>query len=296
VADGYENLPEPKTFEVELGMSPWSLTDTVTCLDVVAGRSISLKSRVLAQTATYLFEPTSKGTMVTALHMPWGAAALSPLMAFVRPWAEHTINQALLQLKQRLEALRHRPSPPRIFFSYRRKEDRYAGGRVCEWLMREFGEGTVFRDVESISSGDFAERIRTALRQCEVVVPFIGPGWFEGFREKARLGRKDWVLEEIKVALELKPAEAILPVLVEGAIPNRTEPTAKTPKTSEKPTPASSLEEEIGGLPEEIRGLGNLQIQRLRPDPDFRTDMDRLVKNVWKVYSESETWRASASR
>src|SRR5512138_464182 len=94
------------TVEVQLGMPPMTVRDTVTCLDVVAGRSITFQNRTFGQTATYLFEPTSIGTKVTALHTPWGFAAVSPFYSFVRPWSEHLLMEILLQLKQRLEALR----------------------------------------------------------------------------------------------------------------------------------------------------------------------------------------------
>src|SRR5690348_17696199 len=154
---------------------------------MVAGRSISFKNHAtIPQIATYTFEPTSRGTMVRLAHTPWsmGIWSFNPFLAFLRPWIEDMIKQALIQLKQRLESLRFVRPERRIFFSYRREIDRYEGGRVCEAMEREFGEGAIFRDVDSIRSGTWQKRIDAALKSCSVFVAFIGSGWFDALKER----------------------------------------------------------------------------------------------------------------
>ena len=116
--------------------------------------------------------------MVTVSRTPWGLGVLSfnPFMEFLRPWIEDMIKQMLIQLKQRLESFRFVRSEGRIFFSYRREIDKYEGGRVCEAMEREFGEGAIFRDVDSIRSGSWAGRIETALRSCSVLLHSLDRG------------------------------------------------------------------------------------------------------------------------
>jgi hypothetical protein len=256
-----------------MNMTPWSVTETVRFVDFVPGRSVTFQSTVFPQTATYLFEPASKGTLLTASHSAWGWNALSPWTGFVRPWAEDYLRQALLQLKQRLEALRHRPSKERVFFSYRRDEDTYTGGRIVEALQREFGEGAIFRDVESIRSGKFDERIESALSKCLAVVAFIGRGWKQGFDVRKKMHKTDYVLEELKRALELSRAERklVLPVIEKDAIPG-----------------AKDLRDVIDALPREIRPLADLQCVFLRPDPDFRTDIERVGRAIWEEIPADE--------
>ena len=277
VPAGYAKAKEPKSFGVTVGMAPWEFKDTVTIVDAVMGRSLTYRSDRFAVLATYLFEPTSKGTVVTAMHMPWGVAAFTPLLSFARPWNEHIVNQALLQLKQRLEALRHRPSPPMIFFSYRRKEDRYTGGRVVETLEREFGEGSVFRDIDSMSSGNFEEQIVRAIKDSEIVVVLVAPGWFDSFAGKAKASTTDYVKKELLTALGHK--KEIVLLLTDGAL-----------------LPDATLEKMIAGLPKELRALEKLHFHKLRSDPDFRGDMERVLRVVWNRFAKSERWREAANR
>jgi hypothetical protein len=257
----------------DMNMTPWSFNETVRFVDFVPGRSVTFQSTVFPQTATYLFEPAAKGTLLTASHSAWGWNALSPWTGFVRPWAEDYLRQALLQLKQRLEALRHRPSTERVFFSYRRDEDTYTGGRIVEALQREFGEGAIFRDVESIRSGKFEERIEKALTTCVAIVAFIGRGWMQGFDDRIRTGKTDYVLKELVRALELSKAggKLVLPVIEKGAM-----------------KAAKDLRDVIGALPAEIRALADLQCCFLRPDPDFRTDIERVGRAIWEKIPADE--------
>jgi Polyketide cyclase / dehydrase and lipid transport/TIR domain len=270
--------PENCSFGIAIGIDPWRIRDQVTCFDMVAGRSISFRNHtIFPQMATYTFEPTSRGTIVTATHIPWGLGVLvfKPFMGFLRPWVEDMIKQGLTQLKQRLESLRFVRPKRRIFFSYRREIDKYEGGRVCEAMEREFGEGAIFRDVDSIRSGSWESRIETALKSCSVFVAFIGPRWFEVLEKRRSLGRKDFVLEEIRMALGLEEENKlkVLPLLVQDALREGT-----------------TLEEELTAFPE-ISALAKQQFYRLRPDPDFRSDMERVVISIWETIVDEENSR-----
>jgi uncharacterized protein YndB with AHSA1/START domain len=73
-----------RRFEIDVGMPPFTQREAVEVVDRVPGRSITFQShRVMPQTATYTFEPTAGGTLVTGLHVPryWGA--VSPWIGFV---------------------------------------------------------------------------------------------------------------------------------------------------------------------------------------------------------------------
>ena len=94
----------------------------------------------------------------------------------------------------------------------------------------------------------------------------MGPRWFQILEKRKREneGRRDWVVVELQKALASREV-AVLPVVVEGTFAG-----------------AKSLEEELKLIPGEIEGLRALQIHRLRPDPDFKSDMDRLIMAVWE--------------
>ena len=46
-------------------------------------------------------------------------------------------------------------------------------GHIDLLAAREFGEGAIFRDVDSIRSGGWESRIETALKNCSVFPPRI---------------------------------------------------------------------------------------------------------------------------
>lgn len=144
------------------------------------------------------------------------------------------------------------------FLSYRRADVPDVVGRLHDRIEARFGAGSVFRDVDSLAAGtDFRDAIRTALADCDVVLAMIGPR----FLRPAEPDATDYVVEEIGRALE--DQVRVIPVLVHG--------------TS---MPAADA------MPERIRPLAYLHASRLRGDPDFGHDVDKLLRTLADVAIE----------
>jgi hypothetical protein len=112
------------------------------------------------------------------------------------------------------------PAPPgRIFISYRREETAYAAGWLFAQLADHFGDGQVFKDVDSIQLGDdFVEVITRAVGSCDVLLALIGDEWLAITDEHGRRrldDPDDFVRLEIEAALTRNVR--VIPILVEGA-------------------------------------------------------------------------------
>ena len=147
----------------------------------------------------------------------------------------------------------------KILISYRREDSADVTGRIYDRLKRKFGREAVFKDVDSIPFGvDFRIYLDAQVAKCEVFLAVIGRDWMKkrGTKGKSRLDDpRDFVRIEIESAL--KRQIPVIPVLVSGAsIP-----------------PAERL-------PASIKDLSYRHGISVRPDPDFRSDMGRLIKNV----------------
>src|SRR5712691_4186560 len=107
----------------------------------------------------------------------------------------------------------------RIFISYRREETAYPAGWLFDRLVEHFGQGQVFKDVDSIQLGDdFVEVISTAVARCDVLLALIGDQWLTitGENGRRRLDDPDdFVRLEIEAALTRNVR--VIPVLVDGA-------------------------------------------------------------------------------
>ncbi len=108
----------------------------------------------------------------------------------------------------------------RIFISYRRSDAAGSATAIRKTLLDQFGEGTVFRDVEGIDPGaEFPQALRDELQRAAVVVAVIGKGWLLAANEygQRRIDfDDDWVRTEL--ALALSDLEVtVIPVLVDGA-------------------------------------------------------------------------------
>lgn len=143
-----------------------------------------------------------------------------------------------------------------IFISYRRSNDLFLSGRLSDSLRYTFGEEAVFYDVDSIPYGiDFRDVIRERIGKSDVVLTVIGPTW----NARDRLSDDDdWVRFEIEEAFRQR--RQIIPLLVAG-----------TPMPDPRKLPVS------------IRQLTYLNALPVRPDPDFRSDMSRLVESLRRV-------------
>ncbi|HYU58322.1 MAG TPA: TIR domain-containing protein, partial [Actinomycetota bacterium] len=59
----------------------------------------------------------------------------------------------------------------RIFINYRRDDTAGHAGRLYDSLVEEFGDGSVFMDIDTIDPGeDFVEVIHEGVGSCDVVL------------------------------------------------------------------------------------------------------------------------------
>jgi len=147
------------------------------------------------------------------------------------------------------------PGPAGIFISYRRDDAAYQAGWLYVELARHFGEGRLFKDVDTIRPGDdFAARITSTLNSCSVLLAVIGPRWLTvtGSGRRRLDDPADWVRLEIETALTR--GLRIIPVLVDGA---------------KMPAPAE--------LPPSLQALSRKQAHELSP-ARFQADAGRLAR------------------
>jgi hypothetical protein len=145
-----------------------------------------------------------------------------------------------------------------IFIGYRRQDTAASAERLYDALCHEFGRDQVFKDVDSIPVGtDFAAHIRKLTPKCRVFLALIGDGWLDAQDERGarRLDDPcDLVRIEIEMALRT-PRLVVVPTLVGAA----------------------SMPHERS-LPASIRRLTRLHAARLRSDPEFQEDVQRLAR------------------
>jgi hypothetical protein len=155
-----------------------------------------------------------------------------------------------------------------IFLSYRRDDSAAACGRIYERLSNTFGRETVFKDVDDIPPGvNFPDYIAEQLRGCRIVLVAIGRSWLS-----RRLNAPDdFVRTEIEAALQA--GLIVVPLLVDN---NPTMPPANK-------------------LPASIRALSSQHAAQVRNDPDFDTDMHRLVRQLERLLTTRPQTYTSAS-
>jgi hypothetical protein len=157
---------------------------------------------------------------------------------------------------------RHNMSDPRphatsrIFISYRREETAYPAGWLFDRLVEHYGEGQIFKDVDSIELGDdFVEVITKAVGSTDVLLALIGDEWLTVTDEDGRR-RLDDPADFVRVEIEAALARAVrvIPILVDGA---------RMPRADE--------------LPASLAPLARRQALELNPSR-FASDTTRLLK------------------
>ena len=140
----------------------------------------------------------------------------------------------------------------RVFVSYRREDNPWVAGRLRDRLVEAYGDSNVFFDVDDIPMGDdFRDVIRGTLEDVDVVLAIIGSGW-----NPDRLAEgTDFVRAELVEALRLH--KRVIPVLI-----------------GDTPMPSVAV------LPSDLGEFAYLNAVRLRPDPDFTSDVARLVTGL----------------
>jgi TIR domain len=149
----------------------------------------------------------------------------------------------------------------KVFISYRREDSRYQSRNIYNAFVKALPPGSVFMDVDSIPPGaDFAQILEDWVKQCNVLLALIGPGWITSTDSATNLRRldnpEDFVRIEIRGALQRNIP--VVPVLLDGTkIPNPRD------------------------LPEDIKELTRRNAEFV----DFRTfdtDVDRLIGKLKK--------------
>ena len=142
-----------------------------------------------------------------------------------------------------------------VFVSYRRADTNFVVGHLVDRLERELGEGRLFRDLDSIPYGtDYRQHTTDSLARCSAALVVIGPNWVGASPQGRRI---DDPTDLVRVEAEAVLARGIpvIPVLVEPAV--------DLPQLA---------------LPAGLDGLRYRQALPLRPDPDFETDVARIVR------------------
>ena len=155
-----------------------------------------------------------------------------------------------------------------IFISYRREDSIYVTGQIYDCLAQTFGSSSIFRDMDGIQLGvDFRKRIDEEVGQCQVLLAVIGKDWLRATNEhgKRRLDDpQDFVRIEIESALQRNIP--VIPLLVRSA---------------RMPSP--------GELPESLKEFSYRNGTQVRPDPDFKNDMERLIEELENYLGTSQS-------
>ncbi len=150
-----------------------------------------------------------------------------------------------------------------IFISYRRTDSGETAGRLYDHLIAHFGKDRVFKDVDSIPLGvDFRQHLNHSVGRCDVLLAIVGRNWMvEGENKQPRLNEPtDHLRLELEAALQR--GIPVIPVLVQGmSLPSEAE------------------------LPTSLAPLAYRQSLPVRPDPDFRSDVDRLIRGIEELFA-----------
>lgn len=146
-----------------------------------------------------------------------------------------------------------------IFVSYRRDDSAEVVGRMYDRLVQHFGKEAIFKDVDSIPFGvDFRTHLASVISNCGIVLAVIGRDWLD-IRDEEGQRRLDDPADFVRIEIEsaLQRDVPVVPLLVRNA---------RLPKAEQ--------------LPEGLTTLAFRNGTSVRNDPDFHTDMDRLIKSI----------------
>jgi TIR domain len=166
------------------------------------------------------------------------------------------------------------PNKNSIFISYRREDSAEVAGRIYDRLVQRFGKEAVFKDVDSIPYGiDFRTYIMNVVGSCGTLIAVIGDQWLmPGKSGNRRIDDpSDFVRTEITSALQRKVP--VIPLLVKNA---------EMPKENE--------------LPDVLRDMTYRNAIKVRTDPDFHPDMDRLIKSLEQQVVAPSRWHRRRDR
>ena len=146
-----------------------------------------------------------------------------------------------------------------VFISYRRADSLDVTSRIYDRFVNLLGKERVYRDIDSIPlGGDFRAAITAAIKKCSACIVIIGPNW-RGPKPEGEAFRifdsDDPVRQEVEVAFSSNVR--VLPLLIVGA---------EMPRE--------------GTLPPTITQLRACNAFKVRSDPDFHTDLDRVITEL----------------
>jgi HKD family nuclease len=151
----------------------------------------------------------------------------------------------------------------KIFISYRRSDSKTFTGRILDRLSQAFGKRSVFRDIEDIPAGkDFRQVLKDAVQEADIMLVMIGPQWASIADETGRkrlFDPQDFVRFEVETGLKKKDMTVIPVLLLDTAMPSAEE------------------------LPEELRELRYRNAVVIRDDPDFTTDIQRIIRQIRRL-------------
>jgi hypothetical protein len=154
-----------------------------------------------------------------------------------------------------------RPVPDfkgKLFVSYRRADTQRVVDRLCDKLFEHLGRDSIFRDIDSVGLGqDFRLVVQNTLDDCSVGLVVVGPDWVGTLPDGGRRIDQDRDLVRLEVKEMLERDIPLIPVLVDDVhVPSEAD------------------------LPEGLKDLTYRNSARLRPDPDFENDVERLVRGI----------------
>lgn len=168
---------------------------------------------------------------------------------------------------------------PRIFISYRRDDAAGDAGRLADHLLRRFGAGCVFLDIDTVDPGtDFVRVLHASLQETAVMLVVIGPRWVS-LRSATGARRLDDPNDFVRLEVERALARGIpvVPVLVQGAT---------LPRKDELPPPLVPLvTRQVFAIDHaEFHADAERLCDRLAPTIDAgETRLPALVRRWWPV-------------
>jgi hypothetical protein len=80
----------------------------------------------------------------------------------------------------------------KIFLCYRRDDSGDATGRLYDRLALEFGDKSIFMDVDGVRLGtNFVKRLTAEVESCDALLAVIGPNWLDARDEQGNRGLDD---------------------------------------------------------------------------------------------------------
>ena len=147
---------------------------------------------------------------------------------------------------------------PRLFISYRRRENEWAVGHVRDRLSAEFGPDNVFFDTEAMEAGEeIRKRISGEIERCSAVVMVYGKAWAgRGPNGRRRIDDPD-DLVRFELAEAHRQGKRIVPVVID-----------------EEPPPKPEH------LPPDLRFLPDLNFVKLRATDSLDRQIGRLTMDI----------------